>query len=403
MTTIIRPATRVDIPQILTYIRALAAYERAPDAVTATKEGLERDGFGPNPIYFCLMAEHDGKAAGFALFFFASRLGRGDLDAFARVEYLPIVNLRKSLKSFLLYVPALLATSWRLRRMMIADGARLLQLNDFFLMHGTVLRLLGYRGVIATWVRFDPRRFGRVLSRLWLRATVASADQVVSVSRFVQESALPTWVSSRVIYDPVSENLSYNADRTERTERAHFVYLGNYIEGKGQDDALTAFALIAKKHFAIDLHFHGGDMGLGKNRAYLERLRARAVELGLADRVFFYGFARDVAAVLNTAYAALNLSRSETFSLTCLEASACGLAVIATRSGGPQEIIDDGRTGLLVPVGDVNATAAAMDRLVGDPELTRKMGDAGAKSARARFSEGAFATELRDLYNLPTV
>jgi len=78
MTTIIRPATRADIPQILTYIRALAAYERAPDAVTATEEGLERDGFGPNPIYFCLMAVHDGKAAGFAFFFYnySTWLGR---------------------------------------------------------------------------------------------------------------------------------------------------------------------------------------------------------------------------------------------------------------------------------------------------------------------------------------
>jgi GNAT superfamily N-acetyltransferase len=78
MATTIRPATRVDIPQILTFIRALAAYERAPDAVTATEAGLERDGFGPNPIYFCLIAEHDGRAAGFALYFFnySTWLGR---------------------------------------------------------------------------------------------------------------------------------------------------------------------------------------------------------------------------------------------------------------------------------------------------------------------------------------
>jgi GNAT superfamily N-acetyltransferase len=70
MATTIRAATRADIPQILTFIRALAAYERAPDAVTATEAGLERDGFGPNPFYFCLMAEYDGRVAGFALYFF---------------------------------------------------------------------------------------------------------------------------------------------------------------------------------------------------------------------------------------------------------------------------------------------------------------------------------------------
>jgi GNAT superfamily N-acetyltransferase len=78
MATTIRPATRRDIPQILRFIRALAAYERAPDAVTATEADLERDGFGPNPFYFCLMAEYDGKAAGFALYFFnySTWLGR---------------------------------------------------------------------------------------------------------------------------------------------------------------------------------------------------------------------------------------------------------------------------------------------------------------------------------------
>jgi GNAT superfamily N-acetyltransferase len=66
----IRLATPADVRQILAFIRALAAYERAPDAVSATEEGLLRDGFGPHPYYQCLIAEHDGKPAGFALYFF---------------------------------------------------------------------------------------------------------------------------------------------------------------------------------------------------------------------------------------------------------------------------------------------------------------------------------------------
>jgi GNAT superfamily N-acetyltransferase len=70
MSTAIRSATPADVPQILAFIRALAAYEREPDAVTATEEGLLRDGFGPRPFYSCLIAEHDGQAAGFALYFF---------------------------------------------------------------------------------------------------------------------------------------------------------------------------------------------------------------------------------------------------------------------------------------------------------------------------------------------
>ena len=66
----IRSATAADVAQILAFIRALATFERAPEAVVATEEGLLRDGFGPNPFYSCLIAEQDGQAAGFALFFY---------------------------------------------------------------------------------------------------------------------------------------------------------------------------------------------------------------------------------------------------------------------------------------------------------------------------------------------
>ncbi len=70
MATTIRTATPADVPQILAFIRTLAAYEREPDAVTATEAGLLRDGFGPNPFYSCLIGEHNGQPAGFALYFF---------------------------------------------------------------------------------------------------------------------------------------------------------------------------------------------------------------------------------------------------------------------------------------------------------------------------------------------
>ncbi len=70
MRTVIRKATAGDAAQILEFIRALAAFERAPDAVTATEEGLIRDGFGPSPYFHCLIAEYDGLPAGFAFYFF---------------------------------------------------------------------------------------------------------------------------------------------------------------------------------------------------------------------------------------------------------------------------------------------------------------------------------------------
>ena len=70
MSTSIRKATAEDAAQILRFIQALAAFERAPNAVVATEEGLIRDGFGPRPFFECLIADYNGEPAGFALYFF---------------------------------------------------------------------------------------------------------------------------------------------------------------------------------------------------------------------------------------------------------------------------------------------------------------------------------------------
>lgn len=65
----IRVATEADIPAILELIHALAIYEREPDAVQIGEAELRRDGFGPRPLFECLIADDDGEAAGFALYF----------------------------------------------------------------------------------------------------------------------------------------------------------------------------------------------------------------------------------------------------------------------------------------------------------------------------------------------
>ena len=92
MPVTIRTATPNDVPEILAFIRGLAKYERAPDAVTATEADLLRDGFGPNPYYFCMIAELDGRPAGFAFYFFdySTWLGRPGLyleDIFVHPEF----------------------------------------------------------------------------------------------------------------------------------------------------------------------------------------------------------------------------------------------------------------------------------------------------------------------------
>lgn len=92
MATTIRSATRGDVGTILDFVRALARYEREPDAVVATEADLLRDGFGDQPYFSCLIAEENGEPAGFAFYFFdySTWLGRPGLyleDIFVHPEF----------------------------------------------------------------------------------------------------------------------------------------------------------------------------------------------------------------------------------------------------------------------------------------------------------------------------
>jgi len=89
---IIRAAVESDIPLILDFIRALAEYEREPQAAVATAEDLHRDGFGSNPKFRCVIAEWDGRPAGFAFYFYnySTWQGRPGLyleDLFVKPEF----------------------------------------------------------------------------------------------------------------------------------------------------------------------------------------------------------------------------------------------------------------------------------------------------------------------------
>lgn len=325
-----------------------------------------------------------------------STIPAAELGDFKAVHYLQIRNLRRSPGAVLFYLPCLAHSAWKLRRLMRADGATRLLLNDFYLMHGALCRIMGFSGQIFSWVRIDPRGYGRQLSQLWLRCMEWGADQVVAVSRHIQ-GCLPAAMETSLLYDAIAFQAPSGV---WASGRRRMVFIGNYIQGKGQNDAIEAFASLAADYPDLDLEFHGGDMGLAKNRAWREALALRVAELGLEKRISFGDFAADPHAVLAGAYLALNCSTSESFSMTVLEASAAGLPVIATRSGGPAEIIEDGVTGLLVPVGDVCELAAAIRTLADDPARALAMGAAGRARVERYFSMPAFHERLVSLLGL---
>jgi glycosyltransferase involved in cell wall biosynthesis len=122
-------------------------------------------------------------------------------------------------------------------------------------------------------------------------------------------------------------------------------------------------------------------------------LEGRAAELGLGDRVRFLGpLPRNrVLELFHAADAALLSSSWENFPHTVVEALAVGTPVIATRTGGVAEVVEDGRNGLLVPAGDAGALAAAVRRYFEDADLRARLRDAAAPSVAEYASERVYA------------
>jgi glycosyltransferase involved in cell wall biosynthesis len=113
--------------------------------------------------------------------------------------------------------------------------------------------------------------------------------------------------------------------------------------------------------------------------AYFNGLKDLARGCGVADRVQFLGQRSDVPDLLQAADVFCQANRGpEGFSLAFLEAFSAGLPVVSTALGGAPEIVDE-TCGALTPPGDVDALAAALRRLIADPDLRRRLGDAGRR------------------------
>jgi glycosyltransferase involved in cell wall biosynthesis len=136
-------------------------------------------------------------------------------------------------------------------------------------------------------------------------------------------------------------------------------------------------------------------VGDGPERA---RLEARAVRLGVERRVAFRGMSSQVVDVLRAADAFLLSSHGEGMSNALLEAMACGLPCLVSRSvGGAPELLDEGR-GMLLAEGDVAAWVQAIQRLMDEPALRAALGRAAVEFVRERLSLEAGADRLVRAY-----
>lgn len=237
---------------------------------------------------------------------------------------------------------------------------------------------------------------GTRLSRLVFR----TADATVFVSRALRLAFLGKSVpaNAHVVYNGVAPEAAFDDRRRAaealrgRTRPFTFALVGRFRESKGQDVAVRALASLAGRFPSARLLLVGGAGGTG-DQEYFDQCRALASELGVAERVEFWGYVPDPERAFLAADAALMCSRSEAMGRVTAEAMSACRPVIGFDAGGTSELIEDGRTGLLYR-GGRDALAACMARYAADPEEARRHGEAGWHEARRRHSEEAYAARV---------
>lgn len=214
-----------------------------------------------------------------------------------------------------------------------------------------------------------------------------ATDAVVAVSHAATESLRSPGARSRlhVILNGVSPEppaRDWEAVRRELglEDRFVVVQVARIDPLKGHGTLIRAIAALRDRGLPVIALL----VGDGPERDAMTRL---AAELGLGpDRVRFLGFRADVPDLLAAADAFALPSVTEGLPLSVLEAMAHRLPVVVTPVGGIPELVEEGRHGLYVPVGDAEALAAALARLAGDPALRRALGEAGFRRVREEFS-----------------
>lgn len=309
------------------------------------------------------------------------------------VHELPMREIRKHVLSLLLYLPSLLLNAFRLHSLIGRRRVALVVNNDFYNLMPVLTCAWTRRVAYVTYVRFMPSKLPRLLVQIWFGLHRKFALKVIAVSEAVRQELPP---SEKVVV--VHNELPLEEVPYQHTESTLILYPANFIKGKGQDAALVAFASLSQKFDSWRLRFVGGDLGLEKNRAFRSSLIKASRALRCEHQIEWFDLALDLSGHYHDAAFILNFSESESFSLTTLEAQFYGRPVVVTRCGGPEEIVEHQKTGLLVPVGNTNAMTEAMTTLIEGADLRTKMGLAAYVHVREKFSQQNTIDKLADIY-----
>ena len=268
-------------------------------------------------------------------------------------------------------------------------------------------RIIGIPLVVTVREIFTkPRWATNMLSRL----VYLLANKVTCVSNSVRDTMFPfattqdkiTVIQNGInteIYDPTN---IYSSLRDEYNIKSHTKIIGTVgllDPWKGQHVVLESIPQVLKKHPDVIFLFVGGESKKANSAGYRHRLFQRAQELGIAKQVIFTGFRGDIQNVLACLNIFVHASTSpDPFPTTVLEAMSMGKPVIASKSGGVLEQIEDGKDGILVTPNNSEELAHELDILISNPVRAENLGKEGRLSVMKKFNWERSINMLAEIY-----
>lgn len=273
------------------------------------------------------------------------------------------------------------ATSAWIAREMLGDSHPLKIVTT---LHGTDITLVGQE---RSW--FDITRF-----------SIQKSDGITAVSDFLKQETVDRFAvpadDIEVIYNFIDPAL-YGRDlhpchrsRLAGPDEKLVIHVSNFRPVKRVRDVVRIFEKLNRR-VPSRLVF----VGDGPDRP---EATAEADALGIADRVRFLGKQDSVAELMACADLMLLPSQSESFGLSALEAMASGVPVVATRAGGLPEVVEEGVTGHLGEIGDVDAMADSAISILGDDETWARMSADARRLAIERFGANAIVPQYERYY-----
>jgi glycosyltransferase involved in cell wall biosynthesis len=291
----------------------------------------------------------------------------------------------------------------RLAAWLSRERAEVLHCHDFYT---NIVGSLAARFAGVPWIvsRRDLGVWGRAVHRQMLAAVTRLAPAVLCNSRAARDlvvnregvpservHVIPNGINLERFDRELGMPLQSPVPRLEGTGPVVAIVANLKLRVKGHGDFLQAAAevhrVLPEVRFLL--------VGDGELRTAVE---LQAHHLGLGEAVIFTGYRTDVPGLLARSTIAVSASSSEGLSNAIMEAMAAARPVVATAVGGNVELVQDGRTGFLVPSGDPQLLAARLLTLLRAPPNATEMGRAGRRRIEAEFSARSLSERVTALY-----